>query len=210
MIKNYLIKAISLTTLVISSTAANPICVKAEDNVNIQQIKSEILKQVNPNQVFGINVSKDELEFQGETTVKKEFYYEDTNYTNVNLADEKLYHFSYNKYATISFYYGLTSKCIYMQIVGHDMQDVTIFKDENIYAYFFKNTNKYTTTHGWIGNNGWDKEVANAWRYFKDGIVQTGLIRNGGNWYYCYSNGDMAHDTIIDGYHLNSSGAWDY
>lgn len=29
-----------------------------------------------------------------------------------------------------------------------------------------------------------------------------------GNWYYFYYDGTMAHNTYIDGYYVNSSGAW--
>lgn len=52
------------------------------------------------------------------------------------------------------------------------------------------------------------------WRkyfYFdQDGIMQTGWKLIDGKWYYFYSNGIMASNTTIDGYHLGSDGAWDY
>lgn len=38
--------------------------------------------------------------------------------------------------------------------------------------------------------------------------MQTGWVCSNGNWYYFYGDGTMAHDTTIDGYYLNSAGAW--
>lgn len=38
--------------------------------------------------------------------------------------------------------------------------------------------------------------------------MKTGWINDNGNWFYTYGDGIMAHDTTIDGYYLNSSGAW--
>ncbi|OOM16039.1 hypothetical protein [Clostridium saccharobutylicum] len=61
---------------------------------------------------------------------------------------------------------------------------------------------------------GW-KNINETWYYFySNGYVATGWQRLDGNWYYfhkgsLYSNGgDMQHDTIIDGYYLNSNGVW--
>lgn len=191
-----------------SLTMINSSYANAEDNVNIEQAKSEILKEINSNQEFGINIiTTDELKFQEETTVKKEFYFEDANYTNVNLADEKLYYFSYSKTVHFSFYYGLTSKCVYEESRGTGGGDLNVLKDGNIYAGFDFAGGNNNLQHGWFGWNGWYHENY-YWNYFKDGIVQTGWIYDNGNWYYCYSNGQMAQDTTIDGYELGSSGAW--
>ena len=38
--------------------------------------------------------------------------------------------------------------------------------------------------------------------------MKTGWLNDKGNWYYFYSEGNMAHDCYIDEYYLNSSGAW--
>lgn len=38
--------------------------------------------------------------------------------------------------------------------------------------------------------------------------MQTGWLNSDGNWYYLYGDGTMAHDTTVDGSHLNSAGAW--
>lgn len=76
---------------------------------------------------------------------------------------------------------------------------------------------------------GWQK-IDNEWYYFgnkDDGAMMTGWLYSKGNWfymgpsgnmlvgwqqignawYYMYSTGAMAHDTWIDGYYLNSTGA---
>lgn len=60
---------------------------------------------------------------------------------------------------------------------------------------------------------GWQK-ISGDWYYFNPnsdgykGIMKRGWIYDGGNWYYLYYNGQMAHNTTIDGYYVNSSGAW--
>ena len=39
--------------------------------------------------------------------------------------------------------------------------------------------------------------------------MQTGWIYSSGKWYYCYPvSGNMATNTIINGYRVDSSGAW--
>ena len=60
---------------------------------------------------------------------------------------------------------------------------------------------------------GWQK-INGYWFYFNPnsdgykGIMERGWIYDGGNWYYLYSTGEMAHNTTIDGRYVNSSGAW--
>lgn len=64
-----------------------------------------------------------------------------------------------------------------------------------------KNLSAYTK--GWnLINTGW---------YFlgDDGNLKTGWIYTNGKWYYCYpENGKLAMNTIINGYTVDSSGAW--
>jgi hypothetical protein len=53
----------------------------------------------------------------------------------------------------------------------------------------------------WRQNStGWWYTVGNSWA--------TGWAKLDGKWYYFYSDGYMAHDTIIDGFKLGSDGAW--
>jgi|GEM_PF-1962823 len=47
-----------------------------------------------------------------------------------------------------------------------------------------------------------------GWWYMEGNTWTTGWRYINGNWYYFYSDGYMSHDTTIDGYYLNSSGAW--
>ena len=42
----------------------------------------------------------------------------------------------------------------------------------------------------------------------KNGVMQTGWIFRGGEWNYFYGNGEMAKNTVIDGYIINSDGIW--
>lgn len=53
----------------------------------------------------------------------------------------------------------------------------------------------------------WKKD-SKGWWYTYESSWYTGWKAIDGKWYYFYSNGYMAHDTIIDNYYLNSNGAW--
>lgn len=58
-----------------------------------------------------------------------------------------------------------------------------------------------------VANAEW-KSDKYGWWYTEGSSWATGWRNINGNWYYFYSNGYMAHDTTIEGYYLNSSGAW--
>lgn len=58
-----------------------------------------------------------------------------------------------------------------------------------------------------VANAAW-KQNNTGWWYTEGNSWATGWRVIDGNWYYFYSNGYMAHDTTIDGYYLNSNGAW--
>ncbi|MED3622888.1 choline-binding protein D, partial [Neobacillus thermocopriae] len=56
---------------------------------------------------------------------------------------------------------------------------------------------------GWIYLGG-------KW-YFLDkinGDMKTGWIQDGTKWYYLYPNGEMAVNTVINGYRVGKDGAW--
>lgn len=53
------------------------------------------------------------------------------------------------------------------------------------------------------------KNVGGTWYYLNtDGAMQTGWLQDGTVWYYLNRSGEMEHDTTIDGYVLDSNGAW--
>jgi len=52
------------------------------------------------------------------------------------------------------------------------------------------------------------KQNSTGWWYEEGSSWYTGWKLIDRNWYYFYSDGYMAKDTLIDGYYLNSSGAW--
>ena len=70
--------------------------------------------------------------------------------------------------------------------------------------------------HGWWYRNNdgsypaskWEM-INGSWYHFNTyGYMETGWINDGGTWYYCSDNGNMAHDTWIDGvYYVGSNGA---
>ncbi|OOM14391.1 hypothetical protein [Clostridium saccharobutylicum] len=58
---------------------------------------------------------------------------------------------------------------------------------------------------------GWVADNSGNWYYLNtNGTMVTGWIQDPltGKWYYLYSNGSMAHDTYVNGYYLDSNGAW--
>lgn len=72
------------------------------------------------------------------------------------------------------------------------------------------NTNKWWYKHsdGSYTTNNWE-QIDCKWYYFdKDGWMQTGWIESpySHKWYYCYSNGEMAHDVTMYGYKFDSNG----
>lgn len=76
-------------------------------------------------------------------------------------------------------------------------------------AYYYLN-NSGAMVSGWNKING-------SWYYFNKksdggifGLMKKGWQKIDGKWYYFYpSNGKMAANTWVDGYHVNASGAWD-
>lgn len=57
---------------------------------------------------------------------------------------------------------------------------------------------------------GWIKDTNGLWYYLNDnGSMKTGWLKDtDGKWYYLNSNGEMAIDTTINGYKVDSTGAW--
>lgn len=84
------------------------------------------------------------------------------------------------------------------------------------WEYFEKNATGYCTyVKGW-------KYIDGYWYYFNPGTrdtmeaeagydggeMQIGWFKDNNKWYYCYYNGHMAHDCVIDHWILGSDGAW--
>lgn len=61
-----------------------------------------------------------------------------------------------------------------------------------------------------IMQTGWIKDTNGLWYYLDaSGAMKTGWFRDtDGKWYYLYDDGEMAVDTTIDGYTVDSTGAW--
>lgn len=52
------------------------------------------------------------------------------------------------------------------------------------------------------------RQNSTGWWYSLNNSWATGWTKIYGKWYYFYSTGYMAHDTVIDGFKLGSDGAW--
>ena len=80
-------------------------------------------------------------------------------------------------------------------------------------------TNQWSVVNGhWAYIDSLGRQLTNTWYYdsnlgnyyyFKaDGAMATGWQYIDGKWYYLYSSGAMAKNTWINGYYVDSSGAW--
>ncbi len=92
--------------------------------------------------------------------------------------------------------------------------------------YYLKNDGSMASSEWFSPNGNWyflddNGEMVTGWRningnwYYlnpisdeNEGVMKTGWINDGYNWYYMYPSGEMAHDTYINGYKLDSNGAW--
>ena len=75
-------------------------------------------------------------------------------------------------------------------------------KDTDGQWYYLQNSGAMAT--------GWIKDTDGQWYYLQNsGAMATGWFKDtDGQWYYLKSNGVMASNEYIDGYYLNSNGAW--
>lgn len=87
---------------------------------------------------------------------------------------------------------------------------ITILTSTGASASWKQDSNNHWNYESASGSNltGWN-QIDGQWYYFNDNeVMQTGWINSNGNSYYFYGNGTMAHDTTVEGYYLNSNGAW--
>lgn len=97
---------------------------------------------------------------------------------------------------------------IFKRIAASFVMSVTLFAVIPVAA----NAEWKQSNNGWWYSQGssyatnWT-QINGQWYYFdSNGYMKTGWINDGENWYYLNGDGTMAHDTIIEGYYLNSSG----
>ncbi|MDR3597604.1 cellulase family glycosylhydrolase [Clostridium sp.] len=66
----------------------------------------------------------------------------------------------------------------------------------------------YLSLTNGVMKTGWILDGGN-WYYLRNnGYMATGWIKDGETWYYCNADGSMITNTTIDGYQLGSNGAW--
>jgi len=118
----------------------------------------------------------------------------------VKVSDKWKYNDGYGKPIKNTWYYDSTYKKNYY--FNNDGNMVTGWLNLNNIWYYLNNDGAMEI--------GW-KQVGYNWYYLNyDGKMQTGWFKDSdGKYYYFYeSTGDMAHDTTIGGYKLQSNGAW--
>lgn len=95
--------------------------------------------------------------------------------------------------------------------------DNTLFyvKSEKVKQLLINSSVNQSKIKGNIILNGQSSTISNSWKqnnkgwwYTEGNSYATGWKLIDGNWYYFYSDGYMAKNTTINGYYLNSSGAW--
>ncbi|EKQ54477.1 MULTISPECIES: cell wall-binding protein [unclassified Clostridium] len=75
-------------------------------------------------------------------------------------------------------------------------------------AEWKEDSNGWWNSEGNSWSVGW-KNINGQWYYFdSNGYMKTGWIQYNDKWYYLYNSGVMAKSTIINGYELDSNGAW--
>lgn len=83
---------------------------------------------------------------------------------------------------------------------GDGSYAISSFEDINDKTYYFDEDGYMAS--GWRYINGY-------WYFFEaSGAMVTGWYKVNGTWYYSYSNGKMAVNTTIQGFTVNSDGAW--
>lgn len=75
-------------------------------------------------------------------------------------------------------------------------------------AEWRQDSNGWWYDKGGSWSQGWDM-IDSKWYYFdKDGYMKIGWLKDGVNWYYLYENGQMAENTTVNGYLIDSNGVW--
>ena len=118
--------------------------------------------------------------------------YEATSNSSISVLNNSTQNITQNKQESNN--YGQTSNGYKTNVDGK-------WYSSNGSWYFLKNTGIYAT--------GWNI-IDNKWYCLgNNGVMQTGWIYSSGKWYYCYPvRGDIATNSIINGYRVDSSGAW--
>lgn len=203
MIKEYLTKAIALATLSVSIIIFSP--VGASARVTQNEAKDSIFK--NGKIYNNIEVNPTFIEEVSKATPPKGLI--EKGIYALTESDENLYYF--RSFGT-HYYVGVDTGKIYAFESGSGAGNFNWIDNNKIVKKWFWERNEIKKDEKFTGGyqlKGWILGYDNNWYcYNSDGVIQTGWISYNGGWYYCYSNGQMAHDTTIDGYKLGSNGAW--
>lgn len=131
---------------------------------------------------------KDEDEY--EERIYKLVVYRGTSEGSANTAVPK-----FNQWISIN------GRWQYNDALGNPLKNTWFYDKTNEKKYYLQGDGYMAT--GWLYNNG-------EWYYLDEsGAMQTGWIKDiNGKYYYLYSSGEMAKNTIINGYKIGENGAW--
>lgn len=197
------LKLIASTVVVFSVLALNLIGASATNLLSIEQAKSII---INNGDIYN-SLSPNDVSFKAEISPGQLKEYTIQNVDNIVDNQENLYTF----FNGVTYFVGVNSGYLYEYDGGSGTGAFKYIENNKAVKEWYwereRVNNGWNYDTGWKQHMGWEN-YENTWYYYNNGVMQTGWIYDNGNWYYCYSNGKMASNTTIDGYKLNSNGAW--
>jgi hypothetical protein len=101
-------------------------------------------------------------------------------------------------------------KSYFKKVMALGITTISVFAFNQVgaSAEWKKDSNGWWYAQGKSYAKSW-LQLGTRWYYFgQDGYMKTGWIQYHGQWYYFYPSGEQAFNTVINGYELDTNGAW--
>ena len=93
--------------------------------------------------------------------------------------------------------------------LGVTTMAILAFNQVGASAEWKRDSNGWWYAEGKSYAKGWRQFKTGKWYYFgQDGYMKTGWIQDHRAWFYFYPSGELAVNTVIGGYEVDSNGAW--